>query len=95
MSFWVGLDKGCEDLGMLPKVLEEGVAAPASHDLHDLHWHPLEQVKKGGTYAYAMALKRLQTGLTGSYSQALDEGRLGERTKLAFVLTRQWLSRAS
>ena len=37
MGSGVGLDERGKDLGMLPKVGQEGVAAPPSHDFHCLY----------------------------------------------------------
>lgn len=85
MGLRVGLDEGCEDLGVLPEVTEEGIATPAPHDLHGLQWHTSEQVEEGGTDPDAMSLKGLQAGLTSSRGQALDEGWLSEGAELIFV----------
>ena len=60
MSLWVGLDEGGEDLRMLPEVGQESVTAPASHDLHSLHGKAEEEVEKGGTNTYTVALEGLQ-----------------------------------
>ena len=82
---WIGLDKRGKDLGMLPEIMQESVTAPATHDLHCLYWYAMKQVEKGGTNAYTMTLKGVQTCLMSGRGQTLDESRLGEGVELILV----------
>ena len=66
VHLWIGLDEGGKDLGVLPEVTQEGIAAPASHDLHSFYRHALKQIEQGGTYAYTMPLEQFLACLPGS-----------------------------
>ena len=92
MGGWVSLDERGEDLCMLSEIGKECITAPSSHYLHSFYGHARKQVEKRSTNAYAVPLQRFQAGLLGSYRQTLDESRLGEGTKSAFVLIREEMS---
>ena len=86
MSLRIGLDERGEDLRMLPKVRQESITAPSSHDLHGFHGKAQEEVEKGGTNTNTVTLEGFQACQPGGRSEALDEGRLGEGVELVFVL---------
>ena len=85
MSLRIGLDERGEDLRMLPKVRQESITAPSSHDLHGFHGKAQEEVEKGGTNTNTVNLEGFQACQPSGRSEALDEGRLGEGAELAFV----------
>ena len=45
MSLWIGLNEQSENLGMFPEIAEEGIAAPAAHNLHCFDGQPMKQVE--------------------------------------------------
>ena len=63
MGLQVGLNKGSEDLSVFPEIMKEGVAAPATHNLHCFDGQPMEQVEESGPDTYAMPLKRFKASL--------------------------------
>ena len=60
MSLRIGLDERGEDLCMFPEVGEEGITAPATHNLHGFHGEAKEKVEEGGTNTNTMTLTRLE-----------------------------------
>ena len=85
MSLWIGLDERGEDLGMFSEVGQEGIATPASHNLHGFQGEAEEEIKKGGTNADTMALEGFEACQPSGRGKAFDEGWFGEGAELVLV----------